>query len=516
MNLDEMARDAAKPRYMREELRAMLGTLQMMDRLCAGPNTMWSHATEYIRKWPDEDPEVYRIRRTCEPIFMGLNRTITAGVGMLWGKEPLTIWNASASLTKPLADNIDAEGTKLSVFAKQYTELVLRHGLALLLVDHTASPKDPSGRPIVITSANEARYNLRPLWKMYSRLDVLNWSETVINNVKTLTMITLAESLTEQEGEYGVASVQLFRVLRLQPIEGVLTATWTLLRERESSDGVISYEKVSSGIFRNQQGLPASFLPISVAYAGRKVGAFTCDVPLEGTAHANIGHWEYATDLKFNRRVAGFEQMIISGELQRDPTQPDDAVPTVKFGPLVVIHLMQGGSVVWSGPSGSGLAQLEQGQREKLEQMDQMGLGFLVQQNTVQQTATEKAINSYAQLSTLSTAGIAIADAVNLAWEHTGWYYGVEKADCPVMTINTNFVDGKLGADSVNAYVTLVKAGFPKMLVLTALKDGGWIAEDADLDTLLLDWEGDLAAEREVMVAAAEAMRAPEEEEVTL
>lgn len=418
------------------------------------------------------------------------------------------VWNASENTLKPLADNIDGAGTKASVFGKQFSERAIKHGVAAILVDHASAPRNPDGTPVPITSANEASFNLRPLWKMYSRHDILNWKETVVNSVKTLTQVTLFESRTEDKMTYGVEEVSLFRVLRLIPSGNSMVATWQLLRETVKDDGSVTYDEVGRGVFRNRAGMAANFLPLSIAYTGTKTAAFVADVPLEGVAYANLGHWEYATDLKFNRRVAAFEQMVITGELMRDETLPMDQKPTVKIGPLVAIHLQQGGSVTWSGPSGTGLNQLEKGQMEKMEQMDQMGLGFLISKNVVQKTATETAINSYAQMSTLAAAGIGIGDAMNLSWEHTGWYYGIEKVECPVITINTNFVDGKMDYNTMNAYKTLVDAGFPKMLVLQALQDGGRIPEDADLEEIHAEWDSELSAKQDIELAKTEALLA--------
>lgn len=508
MNLTELSKDKSKPRYVRPELQAYLSTLQLMDRLCAGPKTMWQHSHEYIRKWPDEDPEVYNVRRNGEAVFIGTKRTVNAAVGMLWGKEPLTVWNESENTLKPLADNIDGTGTKLAVFGKQFSDRAIKHGIAAILVDHASAPKDADGKRVTITAANEAQYNLRPLWKMYARHDILSWKETTINSVKTVTQVVLFESRTTDGGEYGVAEENLFRVLRLRQVNGGLIATWDLLKETEQANGSVTYDNIGNGTFRNRLGVAANFLPLSVAYTGTKTANFVADVPLEGVGYANLGHWEYATDLKFNRRVAAFEQMVISGELQRDESLPPTQKPSVKIGPLVAIHLTQGGSVTWSGPSGTGLAQLENGQREKMEQMNQLGFGFLLPTVVVQKTATETAINSYAQMSTLSTAGIGIADAINLSWEHTGWYYGITKEQCPVMTINTNYVDGKMTADIIGAYVALVTAGFPKMLVLQMLQDGGRIPEDAKLDEVLLEWESELTAQNDIKLAQADAMKA--------
>jgi hypothetical protein len=119
----------------------------------------------------------------------------------------------------------------------------------------------------------------------------------------------------------------------------------------------------------------------------------------------------------------------------------------------------------------------------------------------VTKTATEAYLDSQAQFATLAKAGKAVQDAINMAWEITGWYMGIEQADCPVLALNTNFDTSKMDAGVMVAYVQLVKAGFPKRMALEALQEGGRISEDAELDQLELEWETGLAAERDAQEA---------------
>jgi hypothetical protein len=65
--------DPKLPNYLRPELEAMSNTLTLMDDLSEGPERMWEKSSTYIRKWKHEDPDVYDIRRQCEPCFGGLH-----------------------------------------------------------------------------------------------------------------------------------------------------------------------------------------------------------------------------------------------------------------------------------------------------------------------------------------------------------------------------------------------------------------------------------------------------------
>lgn len=481
--------DPTLPTFRRAELVEIAPALELIADLTAGPRQMWKKSRKYLEQWKNEDDRVYDIRRFGEACFGGFGRTVSAGVGMLWGDEPAIVWAANEERMRVLWDNIDAAGTKGTVFGARFSSHALEAGLALILIDHPAAPKNAAGERVLITAANEEAYGLRPTWSLYHRRHLNSWRVEVLNNRATVTQLVLEEEATVADGEYGVAPVRRFRVLSL--VGGV--ASFRVLEERKKRGGKVVYEEVDRGVFTNRNGETATALPIAVAYAGGKRAEFVAPIPLEGLAYANLGYWQYATDLKFNRRVSAFEQFVVTGELQRSPATPDEPAE-LRIGPLVAVYLQQGGSATWEGPSGKGLVQLENGQKEKMVEMDQLGLGFLVPKKSAQMTATEADIDSFAQKATLRTAGAAIADAINVAWEWSGWYLGIEKKDVPTLAIDTEFDGSKMDAGTINAYVALVKAGFPKRAALEALQDGGRIPEEQDLDALELEWEANLSA----------------------
>lgn len=488
------------PNYKRAELVAVEPTLTLMADLLAGPEHLWDKSRTYIRKWTDEDEKVYDIRRKSEPAFGGLKRTLAAASGMLFAKPPAIEWGAHEAQWSALWDNIDHADTKGDVFTKRCADVGIRDGLALLLVDYAKRPTEA----VVVTAANEEALGLRPVWSLYQRAQALNWHAAPVNGRIVLHRVTLMESTTEPLGLFGVRVRARYRDLRL--VDGV--ATWKLWEESASVAGAAPQivpvaGPEGEGVFTNRRGEPARELPLAIAYVGVTDAPLTASVPLKDVAYANLGHWRYATNLTFAREVSGFEQLVVTGSIAPNPVTQQPG--KLQIGPLVGIHMETGGDVKWIGPSGSGLAELALGCKEKMEQMDQMGLGFLVPHKNVQTTATEARLDSYAQLSTLATAGIAIADAINRAWELTAWYEGLEPSDAPVVTINTDFEASMMDSATMTAYVALVTAGFPKRQVLEALQAGGRIHEDADLDTLELEWESGVIADREAKAVEAEA-----------
>ena len=487
-----------QPTHERAELQTARKALTLIHNLLAGPERMWEESTQYIRKWKDEDHATYEIRRKAEPLFGGLKRTLLAAKGMLHAKPMGVEWNESETVLGPLFDDIDNSGTNLETFCQHFSFAALRDGLAVLVVDF---PTPPEGVPV--TAANERQLGLRPYFTLYNRMEAVSWREAKVNGKRMIVQLTLRETASVPDGEFGVATVERYRDWRMDGLDTIAPyATWRLWEASNKGNHATEYVVTESGIVRNRVGETLPELPIAIAYTGMKTAALVVDPPLDGVAYANLAEWRYATNLAFNRELCGFEQLVITGRIAKDPTTP--TMPGgIKVGPAVFIHLDEGSTAQWIAPGGGGNAQLEKGRAEKIEEMNTLGLGFLIPDASVQKTATEAHIDSYAMTASLAASGIAISDALNKGAELLAWYEGIEKESAPVITIQTDFDSKEMDSNTMLAYGKLVEAGFPKLQVLMQMQKGKRITADADLEELMAEWDGELAAQ----AAEADAQR---------
>lgn len=464
------------PTYQRPEVKAAVDDLTLIHDLLGGTRRMWQQSKEYIRKWSDEDTGVYDIRRQCETLFEGLGRILSAAVGMLFAKSPALEWNASEAVMTPQWDNIDAAGTKGTVFIKRFSESAIRDGLCLILVDHPSPPQD-----VTITAANEQTLGLRPTWAMYQRAQILSWRTAVVGNRQTVTQLVLAECGETASGTFGVTTRPRYRVLRL--VDGV--ATWQLWEQvNDRGASLTDFALLDEGTFKNRNGKSADFLPVALGYAGRTDSPITAGMPLLGVAWANLAHWQLSTNLRFYRDLSAFPQPVVTGALMPDPQtgQPGK----LRVGPMVAVQLSEASAKFeWAELSGSSMAQLEQGVDEKLGQMAKLGMAFLATDTRAAETAAAKRLDATAENSTLATAAQGIEDAVNLAFEYHAWYLGIEKAGAPVLTISRDYESTAMDPATMTAYVSAVQsAGLPIRLLLEAWQAGGRIGPEEDLDAL--------------------------------
>jgi len=475
-----MSTDPRFPDYVRPEVREAADDLALIHDLLGGTRGIQGAKAlkEYLPPWPDETLDTYAKRAKAATLFEGLQRVLSASVGLIFATPPQLTFPRDEARLRAHWDNIDGAGTKGDVFAKRFTESAIADGFALILVDH---PSRPVG--VTVTAANEARLGLRPRWASYPRASVLSWRVETIANEQVVTQLVLHEPTAVALGDYGIGTMHRYRVLRV--VDGI--AGYVVWEKPEQPDG--QWRVVEEGLFRNRRGETRDTLPIAVAYTGRTDAPFTAAPPLRAVAYANLAHWRNKTELQWGSGLAAIEQPVITGDLVKDEGESTSA--TIKTGWEHYIHLQQGGTFEYKGPSGSGLDQLEKRMREAEQEMAALGMSFLSRDTRAAETAEAKRLDATAENSTLATAAQGIEDALNLAWSHHAWFEGFAESEAPTLVLNRDFERVALDATYIGAIGALVREGFPVRMAVQMLAQGGVIptTDAAELDLLALEWE---------------------------
>ncbi len=519
--------DSDFPSYVRPEWKRWLPDLNLLFRLLAGTRVMHSYASEYIRKWADEDDKVYNIRSISEQVFEGLGRTLSAAIGMLFAKPPAVDWGTGGAEGAMVDhwDNIDGAGTSANVFIKRFAESSLRDGLGIILVDFPSAPIDPAtGEPRVVNSDEAEVLGLRPTWAKYDRGMVRNWQTGKIDNQSVLTQATLYEPLFVQSGKFGVEWEHRWRFLKLnvgvaEDGSTFAEAEWFLWRLLPGKDGAEEedFQLLDTGRFTNKDGDIATRLPIVIAYAGRKESMLVAVPPLLGVAWANLGLWQISTNVRFYLDLVSFPQPTVVGDLAE--TQGIDkegnriTLPgSLKMGPMVAVHLTAGdkesgpSSYTFTTPDSDGFVPNEKAMQRKREDIAAMGMSFLDRDKRTAETAEAKRLDATAENATLATAAQGLDDGINQALEIHAWYLGIPPEQAPKVTLNRDFESTVMDARMMEAWISGVeKAGMPPHVLLEAWKKGGQIPEGVDIE--------ELALEMLANAAAAEAQRQAEQQE---
>lgn len=477
--------DPTRPDYIRPEVVAAGEDLLLIQHLLAGPRAMWEESTTYIPKWTDEKPEVYKIRRLCEPLEDLLGRTLSASVGKIFAKPPQMTFPTQEDALRAHWDNIDGRGTKGDIAAKEFASDAIANGIGYIVVDHPAKPEG-----VTITEANEPELNLRPFWGFYPRAALISWVTAIADNVEVPVQVVFAESVEERTGAFGTEQVALYRELFVE--NGV--AQWRLWRA--PAEGAVSsvFTIEREGVFRNRKGATRGTLPLAAGYTGRRNGWFCAAPPLRGVAYANLAHWRMATELTFGRRVSAIEQPVVNGRIIDANGQPT----TLALGWLNGVQVETEGDFKWVGPSGAGLAQLKEGKVEKEQAVAMMGLSFMSRDTRAAETAEAKRLDAAAEDSSLATAAQGIEDALNQAAELHCWYLGIPKEQAFTISLNRDFDQNVLSPQMVQAIAALVKEGLPTLRAVQVLIAGGILkAPPEEAEAIALEWDSERQAKED-------------------
>jgi len=489
--------DVNLPDYHRPEVIKVLPNLKLMADLLGGTSVMHEEYQTYIRKWTDEDPNVYLIRAKGEDVFQGLERTLSAAIGMVFAKAPTLEWNGGEGSIEEHWESIDAAGTKGHVFIKRFTDTSIRDGVGLLLIDHPSAPKDPETKePLEIDAEMEVQMGLRPTWASYPRANIISWRTDKINNKNLVTQVVLWEPTVEPDGVFGIKVVDRYRLLRVE--NGV--AFWTLYEKVKDTGKIEDFLVKGSGYFRNKNGEIAGELPIAIAHTGRSDKVLEATIPLLGVAHVNLSHWQMSSNLRFYCDLASFPQPTVIGELAASQGPDGEVVEgSLKIGPMVTVQLDgENSDFKYTSPGTEAFDPLERRIEAKEKHMAILGMSFLASDTRQAETAEAKRLDATAENATLATSAQGIDDAVNKAFEWHAWYMGIEKEEAPAFALNRDFESTAMDPPTMLAYVAAVeKTGLPVRLLLEAWQAGGRIPPETDLDELEMEMMAAQAAKEE-------------------
>lgn len=118
--------------------------------------------------------------------------------------------------------------------------------------------------------------------------------------------------------------------------------------------------------------------------------------------------------------------------------------------------------------------------------MAALGLAALANSKRVAETAVAKEIDKSASDAALSVTARGVQDAIERAFQYHANYLKLPAGGS--IQINREFGDTRIGSDDVMAWTTLSeKLGVPLMTVLSALRTGGWIPDDANLEEIAME-----------------------------
>ena len=380
--------DGFNPRLGSAEYLRRSEDWYMTRALLRGTRAMREAGSKFLPKFQNETEEAWRRRLSVSVLHKGFGKIVRTMSSLPFGRDiilgpdvPEAIRGVASETggagVGGWIENIDNEGTHLSIFAHRVFRCGLAHGSAHILVDMPAAGQ---------VDAADAR----PRWVFLPPWALLDARKQVIDGIRRYTYVRILEAVDGPDGPVE-------KVREIEPGEWRLWA--------QGKDG---WKVEATGPYESDFVTMASFIPVQDDEADLRA-VFTGPSPLENVAYLNICHWQSASDQRNILTFSRFALLVLKGVGGND---------AIDVGPQSAIRLPADGGAELLEPAGTGI---QSGERDlvALEQaMEREGLQLLVKR-AGNITATEVTVDESKDRSDLQAMTLQFQDTLETALGYT-------------------------------------------------------------------------------------------------
>lgn len=422
--------------FVHPSLAAIMPQYQLIRDALAGETAVKAAKTIYLPMpdkldKSDENKARYADYLARAVFYNVARRTLGGLVGQVFGKDPVLKLPAQLAV---LEKNVSGSGITLTQQSKKALSFALAFSRCGLHVDYPNTASDEDGEGVVTVADIEAN-RVRPTINLYSPLEVINWRMTEDGAEEKLSLVVLLESYVSSDDGFEIKNAAQFRVLRLE--NGVYTQEIWREPQPTNFDGAkvpkgknfARHEKFTP---RGPDGKPLRDIPFM--FIGSDNNDPQPDNPnFYDLASLNLAHYRNSADYEDSCFIVGQPTPVVSG-LTEDWLK-DVMGGVVKFGSRGGIPLPAGAKAELLQASENTM--IKEAMETKERQMVALG-AKLVEQTTVQRTATEAKQEKASETSTLSSATLNVQAAYNWAVGVAAMFAGVTATDDAV-TLHTDF-----------------------------------------------------------------------------
>ena len=445
--------------FTRQEVSLMLPKWRLIRDCLAGQEAIKNATTDYLPKpnpTDTSDENSVRYRQYVErAVFYNVTQRTHGGlVGQVFRRDPVL---ECPTEIQALVDNIDGGGVTLDQQGKKALGEVLGYGRCGLFVDF----------PSVNGAASVADMKaglIRPTITLYDPWSIINWRVRQVGAKKLLSLVVLCEDYTAEDDGFEMKMRKQWRVLSLGSDGAYRVDLW----RGDTSDGLV----LSTSFPKDAAGNALTEIPF--VFVGSVNNDPALDLPpMYDMAVLNVAHYRNSADYEEACYIVGQPTPYFSG-LTKDWVDDVFKKRPIQLGSRAAIPLPEAGK--------AGLLQATENSMPKeameLKEKQMISLGAkLVEQSTVQRTATEARQEEASESSILSSCAHNVSAAYTQALQYCWKFLSTETSNI-LYKLNTDFELSKLGAaeiqqvvlnwkDGAVAFVemrdTLRKAGYTKL-----------------------------------------------------
>ena len=367
-----------------------------------------------------------------------------------------------------LIENASGDGTSLEQLSKEAVGEDLDTGRGGFFVDYPTSNAPEGTRP---TRAQTVGKNAHI--HLYEALSIINWREDVIDGVRKLTLVVLAEHFNDDEADEFTFNVKKqYRALTLE--DGVYRhRVW---RESDVYDSPMLDVTPTDFLGKAFDHIPFYF------FGAESNDARIDKAPLEDLAEVNVLHYGNSATVEESGFISSQPTLFFTTDISQEEFQnwnPNG----IQIGSTCGYSLGKAGSATLVQANESQLAlKLMQ---EKENQMLMIG-ARIVQQSGQNETAEAARIRYSSDNSVLGTIAGNVSEALKRAILDAQMYMS-GKADMvkTVFWLNQEFFDATLTSQDVLALIQSWQQGIiAKSDVRTKFRQTGWLEADRNDDDI--------------------------------
>jgi len=424
-------------RFTRRDLELNFPAYDMIADCVAGGESVKEKRTTYL---PMPDPtnqepdnrDRYESYLTRAIFYNVTQRTALGLLGQIFIRPPKIEMPVSLDAVK---NDSNGNGIGIEQLAKDACLYNIAYGRLGIFIDYP-----PVNKPT--TRADLDSGNVRPTISIYGPKDIINWRYKVIGSKSVPSLIVVREEYTLQDDGFQTVTATQYRELRIDDAGVYFVQLW-----RELKPGDDKFEKFG-GPYYPLDGAGKNLDAIPFTFIGSKNNEPSIDPqPLKDLATINIGHYRNSADYEEMIYLIGQPMLVISG--LTNEWYENVLGKKIPFGSRKGLALPKDATAELLQVGENTAA--KEGMEHKERQMVALG-AKVVEQKTVQRTATEANLENTAEESTLVSIARNVSSAIQFALEWCAVFINIPETVIE-FELNTDFELARMTSEQVNATV---------------------------------------------------------------
>lgn len=385
-----------------------------------------------------------------------------------------------------ILDNIDYQGNSADQFFSDCLDDVLATGRGGILAE--LPDVDPN-----MSVAKAEKDNIRPYASYYCAESIINWKFKVINGVKKLCLVVLAEDVDLAEDMFSHETKKQYRVLALDEKNEYIQIVYQSVRKADGSE-------IESPISRKKvlvNGQPLNYIPFITMPYNNPVKPVLYDIALE-----NIHHYQVSADYQNGAHLTSRPTGYFTGHTPE----------TDKEGNVIPVYV--GTDVFWQLPeadakvgvcsfSGEGIEHLEKELNRSEAHIITLASHIIQPDKKTAENKDAITIHRAGEDAKLATIAKYMSNRFTQFLKIITEWCGYNPDDVSV-ELNTDFSNLSFDANAVNAIANIFTQGkLPLRCLYYLLQSGGYLEPDMTYEgfVYLLDLEASSLSPTEVDTA---------------